>query len=178
MRSVFYLLILFLWCLSWTSCGFRSPAEADALRTTAEAMDTLLGRSIRFFHQDHYRQDGRDTVFSDNGAHDYRIVVFATPDRCNDCALRLGEWDLKLKELDKLQLNPRIIFLIQHTDYAGFEHYAHALMPGRPFVYDTLGRFITANRLPDNVSYFFARWSGSNCFGGFSFGEREDVGLV
>ena len=149
MKLLVYILIMYACCLY--SC--RNATMQQEKQTTAEALDSLIGRQIQFQNHNIYHINGKDTVITDTQSNPYKIIVYAVPNRCNDCTLRLGEWNLKLKELNQLQLSPKIVFIIQQVDYTTFEHYTHVMKPDFPFVYDSTGMFLSANKLPHNTMY-------------------------
>lgn len=133
-------------------CGLAlllfSSCKDQGKKVISEHLDALYGKEVKFVHQDRYIIDGRDTVIHMTDTPDFKIVIFADSSGCQPCNLRLGEFNLKIRELKLIDKNARFIVIVQNSDYREFEHNVKHDMPGYPFIYDTEGLFLKINKLP------------------------------
>lgn len=114
----------------------------------AQAIKELTNKEVKFYHDDKYVLNGRDTVLNKMQEGQYKLVVFADSSSCEMCDFKLGEWDLKRKEIMYYNKDVNFMMIIQSKDYHSFEHLAHEEMPDFPFVYDPDAIFLKKNNIP------------------------------
>lgn len=96
---------------------------------------------------------GRDTIISCISDYKYKILTYIDTTGCSACRLRLFDWKILKKEIDKLPEEVPLFFVVQSKNYKEFEEIQKVNKFTYPVYYDYDGMLDKMNHFPDDPNF-------------------------
>ena len=106
------------------------------------------GKTIIFPDTLDIKVQGKEAILDDSIQPTYFILNYIDTSDCLSCDLKLYEWQLLQKELDSLNINVDILFVVWTNQYDNLEHQQRVNKCMIPCVYDSKNNIANINEFP------------------------------
>ena len=96
---------------------------------------------------------GKDTSCLDILQKQYKILNYCDTSECISCNLDFFKWNRLLKEIDSLQMDVSIVYIIQAINYQEIEYSQFINSFNNPLFYDKLGEIDKLNSFPKDKNF-------------------------
>ena len=96
---------------------------------------------------------GKDTLDYSLLNHKYKLLHYVDTNGCHECQLKFYEWQRLQKQIDSLQTDIAIVYVVFAKHYHPVEVSQQLNRLGTPIIYDSLGIMDKQNNLSFNPRY-------------------------
>lgn len=144
--NMFFKVHFLLYCLCLLGCN--SPKKE-----ITEVVSHWIGKEIVFPDNLTMKIYGKDTMDYSFLNHKYKILHYVDTSGCNECQLKFYEWQRLRKQIDSLQADVAIIYVVFAKHYTPVKVSQQVNRFDTPIIYDSLGIMDKQNNLSFNPRY-------------------------
>ena len=117
-------------------------------RTLKREINNTLGRTINWENGLEFRGNNYEKGKEFFDSAQFIILNYIDTSGCEECKLHLFDWGRLQRDLDTLNSNVKICFVVNSNNIENIERLCRIHRFSNPILYDSVGVFIKGNRIP------------------------------
>ncbi|MBP3419485.1 MAG: hypothetical protein J6K74_02710 [Marinifilaceae bacterium] len=122
-------------------------------RALEAEIESFIGTTITISDTLEFRNNGTLYTSSYFDSADFKIINYIDTAGCEECKLHLYDWGRFQRELDTINCNVKVCFVVWSADIEPLERLARVHRFNFPLLYDSAGIFERTNSIPNLASF-------------------------